>query len=288
MASAWLFPDIRILIRGAGDLASGVAYRLYQAGFPVVMTELPRPLFVRRMVSYGNAIFEGGHFSVAGVRAVYAQDRIEKKAALDAGFISILIDPEGTSLQKIRPHVVVDARLQKRLLDTRLTDAPLVVGLGVGFAVGTDVHAVIETNRGHNLGRVLWAGQAEPNTGTPGQIAGFRAERVLRAPHAGFVKPAHAVRIGTSMKQDDLIATIDTTEIRAPFPGVLRGLIHPTVEVWKGVKIGDLDPRNKVENCFTISDKALAVGGGVVEAIMSSEVMRGYLRRDEAVINAPF
>jgi xanthine dehydrogenase accessory factor len=155
---------------------------------------------------------------------------------------------------------------------TRITDAPLVIALGPGFTAGQDCHAVIETNRGHALGRVIYQGQAEPDTKSPGAIKGYTTGRVLRAPAPGYVTPR--VEIGDVIRQNQLIATVNSHEIRASFDGILRGLVHPSVPVTPGLKIGDLDPRAQIEHCFTISDKSLAIGGGVLEAILASEVMR--------------
>jgi xanthine dehydrogenase accessory factor len=175
--------------------------------------------------------------------------------------------------------------MQKRNINTHLSDAPLVIGMGPGFIAGADCHAVIETSRGHTLGRVIWSGSALPDTGTPGTVAGFGTERVLRAPAEGCVTPKNGVAIGAILQQDDLIATMQDHEIRAPFPGVLRGLIHPSVPVQKSVKIGDLDPRGDAANCYTISDKALALGGGALEAILSAPAVRAAMQR--AMIDAP-
>jgi xanthine dehydrogenase accessory factor len=178
--------------------------------------------------------------------------------------------------------------MQKHNIDTNITDAPLVVGMGPGFVAGADCHAVIETSRGHRLGRVIWDGSALPDTGTPGTVAGFSAERVLRAPIDGCVSPAKGIEIGVKVAQGDLIATMGQHQITAPFPGVLRGLIHPSVPVTKSLKIGDLDPRGDAANCDTISDKALALGGAALEAILSAPALRATLHpSDEAVADAP-
>jgi xanthine dehydrogenase accessory factor len=167
--------------------------------------------------------------------------------------------------------------MQKRNLGTSRYDAPLVIAMGPGFIAGEDCHAIIETHRGHRLGRVIWQGAALDDTGTPGIVAGYGAERVLRAPEDGYVIPA--VEIGEMVEQGDLIATLNEHTIRAPFPGVLRGIIHPSVYVWKDLKIGDLDPRGDIENCYTISDKSLAIGGGVLEAILSSPIIRHMIHQ---------
>jgi xanthine dehydrogenase accessory factor len=282
----WLFPETRVLIRGGGDLGSGVAYRLVKAGFPVLIIERTSPLFVRRTVAFGNAIFENGDFTIEGIRAVLAASLSDAEKILADGHIPVMIDEAGVTLREFAPTVVIDARMQKRNIDTRITDAPLVIGMGPGFVAGEDCHAVIETSRGHTLGRVIWQGSALPDTGTPGTVSGYSAERVLRAPVDGCVTPADGIDIGAELQQGDLIATMGRHAIRAPFPGVLRGLIHSSVCVTKSVKIGDLDPRGDVANCYTISDKALALGGGALEAILSASAVRAAMQ-SRTVIDAP-
>jgi xanthine dehydrogenase accessory factor len=261
-----------VSIKGAGDLASGVALRLWRAGFPVAMTEIERPLAVRRTVAFAQAVFDG-ECRVEEVRARHCQVA-DVGETLAAGLLPVLVDPQAQAVSLLRPPVVVDAIMAKRNTGTRLGAAPLVVALGPGFTVGVDCHAVVETNRGHNLGRVLWQGSAEPDTGSPGELPGVgkQASRVLRAPAAGHVIGRAA--IGERVAADAIVAVVQANdgavaEIVAPFAGVLRGLIHPSVEVWPGLKIGDLDPRADPSYCFTVSDKSLAIGGAVLEAILS-------------------
>ncbi|MBI4771815.1 MAG: EF2563 family selenium-dependent molybdenum hydroxylase system protein [Chloroflexi bacterium] len=260
-----LFPKTFCLIRGGGDLATGVAHRLHQSGFPVVVLELPQPRVVRRMASVAQAVFDG-EFVIGDLRA----RRMELPDALPAALavdIPVLVDPGGETIAALRPSVLVDARLTKAPADSTLDAASLVVGLGPGFVVGQNCHAVVETNRGHDLGRVMWEGAAQPDTGRPESVLGFERERVLRAPAAGSLK-AYA-QIGDPLQTGDLIAMVDGQAITAPFPGVLRGLIHDGLPVAVREKIGDLDPRDQRRFCFTISDKSLAVGGGVVEAVLT-------------------
>jgi len=264
------FQHTLVLIKGAGDLASGVAYRLKQSGFPLLMTELPAPLLVRRAVAFGNAVYIG-ETTVEGITARRVDTLDEAQQLAYTEKIPILVDPQ-TTLLAARPQILIDAIMAKTNTGTTLADASLVIALGPGFTAGEDCHAIIETNRGHNLGRVITQGQAEPNTGTPGMTNGHTADRVLRSPADGNVIPCAS--IGDKIKQGQLIATVDTQEIRAPFDGVLRGLVHSDVNITTGMKIGDLDPRGVVEHCFTISDKSLAIGGGVLEAILSSPVSR--------------
>lgn len=260
-----------ILIRGAGDLGSGVAFRLHRAGFLVVMTELPKPLVVRRPVSFGSAVFEAtGIFHVENITARVVESSSSVWLARRTREIPIIVDTDG-SWRLLKPQVVIDARVAKRNIDTTIGDAVLVIALGPGFTAGYDCHAVIETNRGHRLGRVIWDGTAEPNTGIPGTLGGVDQARVLRAPCDGYVEPIAA--IGDALEPNQPIARVEEVLVESPFKGVLRGLIHESVPVKAKMKIGDVDPRGNREHSFTISDKALAIGGGVLEAILS----RGFL-----------
>ncbi len=268
------FERALIVVRGGGDLASGVIYRLYRAGFPVIVTELETPILVRRTVSYGEAVYSGA-ITVEGITARLAADDDDVRRLLAIGDVPVIVDPNGELISRLRPAVVVDARMVKKNLGTTLADAPLVVALGPGFVAGVDCHAVIETNRGHNLGRVIHQGPTEPDTGTPGKIEGHTHTRVLRAPASGHVR-AHAA-IGDTIEARQMIAEIGEQTIIAPFTGVLRGLIHERVKVEPGMKIGDLDPRAQRDNCYTISDKSLAVGGGVLEAVLAAPQIRPYL-----------
>ena len=272
------FNDILVVVKGGGDLASGAAYRLKRSGFALIMTELPAPLLVRRTVCYGEAVYNG-EVTVEGLVARRVNTCAEAQALASSEIIPVLVNPQASIVAKLEPHVVVDAIMAKSNTGTTIHDAPLVVALGPGFTAGQDCHAVIETNRGHWLGRVIYPGcgpavngQAEPDTRTPGVIENRAADRVLRALAAGHLTP-HA-RIGDRIAAGQLIATVDGQEIRAAFSGVLRGLVHSDVQVTRGMKIGDLDPRGETSHCFTISDKSLAVGGGVQEAILASDLMR--------------
>ena len=260
------FQNTLIIIKGAGDLASGVAYRLKRCGFPLIMTELPEPLFVRRAVSFGEAVYSK-ETSIEGITAQLVGTPDEAAQLAAGNVIPILVDPQATVVDQLKPQVVIDAIIAKKNSGTHHSDAPLVIALGPGFTAGKDCHAVIETNRGHNLGRVFYSGQAEANTGSPGSVQGKTLTRVLRAPAAGHV--TSAAQIGDAIAEGQLIATIDGQPIHAQFDGVLRGIIHPSVHVTPGFKIGDLDPRGNVNHCFTISDKSLAIAGGVLEAILA-------------------
>ncbi|MBI1878574.1 MAG: EF2563 family selenium-dependent molybdenum hydroxylase system protein [Chloroflexi bacterium] len=281
------FKNTLVLIKGAGDLASGVAYRLKRSGFALIMTELPTPLLVRRTVCFGEAVYNG-EVTVEGLVARRVDTFEEVQTTLAASeMIPILVDPQASIVARLKPQVVVDAIMAKVNTGTTIHAAPLVVALGPGFTAGQDCHAVIETNRGHWLGRVIYPGggptgngQAEADTQTPGQVKGHIADRVLRAPAAGHVTP-HAY-IGDWINAGQLIATVNSHEIRAPFAGVLRGLVHPNIPVTPGFKVGDLDPRGEISHCFTISDKSLAVGGGVLEAILASEIIGGTSTQDSS------
>jgi xanthine dehydrogenase accessory factor len=258
--------SLRVLIKGAGEQASGVAYRLARAGLKVAMTEIPHPLCVRRGVSFCEAIV-GGHKEVEGITARCIAGVEDVPDAWKDGVIPLLIDPTASCREIIKPHVIVDAILAKRNLGTHKGDAPLVIGLGPGFTAGEDVDVVIETNRGHDLGRVIYDGQAEPDTGVPGEIAGVGVERVLRAPRAGIFRPLK--EIGETIEAGEMVAWVEDEPVKAAIPGVLRGLLREGIIVQKGLKAGDVDPRGRRENCFTISDKARAIGGGVLEAIIA-------------------
>lgn len=266
-----LFKDHLILLRGGGDLATGVAYRLHHAGFPVIVTELANPLVVRRRVALATAVLEG-EITVETLRGVRVESPEDAWTLAHTGVIPVLVAPDpGTFLNlslvtRNSSLILVDARMAKRNIDTTIGQAPLVIALGPGFIAGTDCHAVIETNRGHRLGRVIWRGAAEPNTGTPGIVAGKGRERVLRAPVAGTV--SWQVTIGNRVRAEEIMGDVAGHAIAAPFDGVVRGLIAPGTIVPVGLKIGDVDPRDDVSAAFTISDKALAIGGGVLEAVL--------------------
>jgi xanthine dehydrogenase accessory factor len=253
----------RALIKGAGDLATGVALRLHRAGFHVVMTELSRPTAVRRAVAFAEAVYEGAT-SVEGIEA-----RMVGPAGIDEilarGAVPVVVTHDATHVRtSFRPSLVVDAIVAKCNLGTRMTDAPAVVALGPGFVAGRDVHAVIETRRGHDLGRVLLEGSATENTGVPGDIGGFTWQRVVRSPAAGVFRSSAA--IGDSVAAGSVLGYVDDIPVKAPLEGVLRGLLHSGLDVTPSFKLGDVDPRGDPSRCFSVSDKARAIGGGVLEA----------------------
>ncbi len=262
--------SLQVVVKGGGDLGTGVAWRLHRCGFRVLVTETSQPTVIRRAVAFASAVYEGA-VTVDGVAARLVEDDAGIAACWAAGEVGVLVDPEATVIRRLRPGAVVDAILAKRNLSTHITDAPVVVALGPGFTAGVDCHAVVETSRGHNLGRVLLEGNAEPNTGSPGSVGGESGRRVLRAPAEGAFRAERA--IGDLVKTGEVVAYADDAPVSSQLDGVVRGLLHDGLLVHAGMKVGDVDPRGVVSHCFTISDKALAVGGGVVEAIL-------YLRRE--------
>jgi len=257
-----LFADHPVVLRGGGDIATGVAWRLSRAGLPVIVCELAAPLTVRRTVALSSAVLDGS-IEVEGLRGVRVDDPTDLVPTALTGAIPVIVSPE---LPPIDPFAVVDARLAKVNIDTTINDATAVIGLGPGFTAGVDCHAIVETMRGHHLGRVIHQGPAATNTGTPGIIGGRGAERVLRAPASG--RAEWRVAIADSVSEGQVLGTVAGQPVVAPFDGIVRGLVTPEADLRAGLKIGDVDPRPDPSACFEISDKALAVGGGVVEAVL--------------------
>lgn len=256
-------PKALAVVKGAGDLATGVACRLQRVGFQVLMTEVAQPTVIRRTVAFAEAVHEG-RCEVEGIEAVLVADAASARAAFDRSSVAVLVDPEARAAVEMRPALLVDAIIAKRNLGTRIGDARAVVALGPGFRAGVDAHAVVETMRGHDLGRVLWHGEALANTGIPGEIGGHGAERVLRSPKAGIFTGVR--EIGDRVEPGDQIGEVDGEPVFTTIGGVLRGILRTGLPVTPGFKVGDVDPRAAREHCFTVSDKALAVAGGVLEA----------------------
>ncbi|MCR4818151.1 MAG: EF2563 family selenium-dependent molybdenum hydroxylase system protein [Fretibacterium sp.] len=256
-----------VCIKGAGDLASGIAARLFRAGIRVVMTETARPTTVRRTVSFSEAI-RLGETLVEDIRARRAGGPEEALTIAGNGAVAVLVCPDGELIPQLAPDVVADAIMAKKNLGTKITDAPIVIGVGPGFTVGEDCRAVVETKRGHTLGRAFYeeGAMALPNTGVPGIVGGFASERVLRAPCDGVILPRH--EIGDIVRAGEVAATVDGTPLLCTIDGMLRGMLAPGTEVTRGMKSGDIDPRGAEADCRRISDKALAVGGGVLEALL--------------------
>lgn len=258
--------NTRVLIRSGGDLASGVAHRLFRSGFKVCLIEAHTPLAVRRMVSFCEAVYDGVK-SVEGVTAACI-DRVEEvESTWDKCQIPLLIDPDNETRHFLKPHVLIDAILAKRNLGTKIIDAPLVIGMGPGFMAGSDVDLIIETNRGHDLGRLIYQGSAAPNTGIPGTIGGVSVERVLRAPCDGIFKLKK--NIGEQVVSGERVGQVADMPIYSRIDGIIRGLLRDNTPVKKGFKAGDVDPRGDRTLCLTISDKARSLGGAVMEAILS-------------------
>ncbi len=253
-----------ILIKGAGDMASGIACRLFHSGFSVVMTDLAAPTVIRRTVSFAQAVFEGS-MTVEGIKGRLAIVNETEKVS-NAGEIPVVVDPDGVAAAVLKPWAVVDAILAKKNLGTDRTQAKIVIGVGPGFTAGEDVDAVIETQRGHYLGRVILSGSAIPNTGIPGEVGGYTHERVIRSPRAGIFKGEK--KIGALVQAGEVLGWVDEAPVLATINGVLRGLLQDGLSVPDDFKIGDIDPRCAVEHCFTVSDKARAIGGGVLEALL--------------------
>ena len=301
--------NLLIICRGAGDLATGIIHRLHRAGHRVIALETDYPAAIRRQVSFCEAVYDGSAAvegvtarlvpaladaetdteTCSGINDTPAAHIVSEKwdssaieAVLEAGEVPLLIDPKGESIELLKPDVVVDAIIAKKNLGTTINMAPLVIGIGPGFTAGQDVHLVIESMRGHNLARIITDGMAQPNTGVPGNIAGFTSERVIHAPAAGYI---HDVRkIGDIVQKGDEIARIypdkesydnalsEYVPVNATITGIIRGLIREGYYFRKGFKIADIDPReSEITNCFTISDKARSIAGSVLEAVSAFE-----------------
>lgn len=260
-----LFEQHLVVVRGGGDLATGVVARLHRAGFPVVVLELAAPLAIRRTVSVARAVSEGSA-TIEDLDAQLVGDLSEAVSLASGGAVPVVVSDSLPAFP--RPiSVLVDARVAKKPLDTSINQAPLVVALGPGFTAGVDCHAVVETMRGHNLGRVIWSGSATADTGVPGSVGGRSAERVIRAPEPGTV--VWEVAIGEAVRASQTIGHVGSAPLRAQIDGVVRGLIDPARPATPGLKVADIDPRGNPAACFQISDKAMSVGGGVLEAILS-------------------
>lgn len=264
-----------VIVRGGGDIASGTIMKLYKCGYSVLVLEISSPSSIRRNVSFSETVYEGSQ-TVEDVTCYLASNIDEAKEFLSMGRLTMLVDPDCSCLNDFEPVALIDAILAKRNLGTNRAMAPITIALGPGFTAGSDVDAVIETMRGHSLGRIIYDGQAIKNTGVPGKIAGFDKERVIHSPAEGRLKNIH--HITDIVKKGEVIATVDgpngTTPIYATIDGLLRGLIRDGYPVTKGFKIADIDPRiDEYNNCFTISDKARCIAGGVLEALM-------YLKRN--------
>lgn len=258
--------DLVIGIKGAGEMASAVAHCLFRANFSqLFMMETAEPLAIRRLVSFSSAV-HSGQITIEGANGVRAKSIADARTAWAENKIPIFVDPHWLMVERLKPNVVIDAILAKRNLGTTIKEAALVVALGPGFIAGQDAHVVVETNRGHDLGRLIFTGSAAQDTGIPGVIGGYSTERVLRAPTVGrFVAEKH---IGDMVQTGECVGMVGDQSVEAGIDGVLRGLIANGSSVTRGLKIGDIDPRGQIENCSSISDKARAIGGAVLTSIM--------------------
>ena len=259
-----------IIVRGGGDLATGTIYKLKKCGFPVLILEVSNPSAIRRNVAFCEAVYQGTQ-TVEGMSCSLAGSLAQAQQFLAEGKLTVLVDPKGEAISALKPLAVVDGILAKKNLGTNRNMAPITVALGPGFTAGEDVDAVIETKRGHNLGRVLWHGAAAPNTGIPGIIGGYGKERVIHCPAKGIVRNIR--HITDMVSRGEVIAVVETENgsvpVTATLDGILRGLIRDGYPVTEGFKMADIDPRaEEYENCFTISDKARCIAGGVLEAIL--------------------
>ena len=260
-----------IIVRGAGDLATGTIHRLKKSGFHLLVLETDHPAAIRRQVALSEAVYSGSA-CVENVEAVRIENTGQLHQAWDEEKVPVLVDPEGESIRLLKPKVVVDAILAKKNLGTNRQMASCTIALGPGFTAGVDVDYVVETMRGHNLGRIYESGTAIPNTGVPGIIGGYAAERVIHSPATGMLRNVH--HIGDTVKAGEALAYIETEEgkqvpVPATITGLLRGIIRNEFPVTTGLKIADIDPRkSEYANCFTISDKARSIGGSVLEAIL--------------------
>ncbi|WP_326512507.1 selenium-dependent molybdenum cofactor biosynthesis protein YqeB [Clostridium intestinale] len=255
-----------VIVRGGGDIASGVIQKLYRCGFKVLVLEIENPTCIRREVSFSEALFED-EIEVEGIKSVRVKNLEEIEDAWKNNKVPVIVDPKGSYINLLKPKAVVDGILAKKNLGTYINMAPITIALGPGFEAGKDVDVVIETNRGHNLGRLIFNGEAQADTGAPGNIGGYTKERVIYSPCDGVINNVRV--IGDIVKKEEPLAYVGDYIVRATIDGVLRGIIRNNSKVYKGLKIADIDPRlEERKNCFTISDKARTIGGGVLEALI--------------------
>jgi xanthine dehydrogenase accessory factor len=259
--------ELIVLIRGGGEMATGIAHRLHRCHMRVLITEMAMPTSVRRNVAFAEAVYEGVQI-VEGVKAVRVGSCDEAYVAWKQNQIPVFVDPEASVGEILSPVVIVDAIMAKKDGVVRLTDAPVVIGVGPGFTAGVNVHAVVESNRGHHLGRVIWDGTAESDTGIPAPVDGYTASRVLRVPQSGIFNALRA--IGDVIVAGEPVARVNGKLIKAEISGQIRGLLRNGIQVEQGIKAGDIDPRGERGYCDLISDKSRAIAGGVLEAVLHS------------------
>ncbi|MBU3105395.1 selenium-dependent molybdenum cofactor biosynthesis protein YqeB [Clostridium gasigenes] len=262
-----------IVVRGGGDIATGTIQKLYRSGFKVLVLEIDKPTAIRRNVAFSDAVYNG-NTTVEGIKAYLAKNEYEINKNWDNKIIPIAVDSSGELINKIKPNIVIDAILAKKNMGTCKKMAPITIALGPGFNAGKDVDIVIETMRGHNLGKLIFEGSAIENTGVPGEIGGYSKERVIYSNNDGVIK--NISNIGDIVEKGQVIALIGEENVLATISGILRGIIKDGTDVYKGLKIGDIDPRLKeLENYNTISDKARSIGGGVLEAVLIMKNIKG-------------
>ena len=267
--------DDIIVVRGGGDIASGAIQKLYRSGFKVLVLETETPSAIRRKVAFCEAVYEK-EIEIEGIKARLVANDEEIQDCWDSDIVPVMIDSRGKVIERLKPLAVVDGILAKQNFGTKRSMAPITVALGPGFSAPEDVDIVIETMRGHNLGRIIEEGRASENTGVPGIIAGFGIERVIYSDYSGVI--TNIEKIGNVVEKGDVIAVVGDNEIYASISGVLRGIIRDGYKVKKGLKIADIDPRiSEKDNCFTISDKARNIGGAVLESIL-------YLKKKKGIV----
>lgn len=267
--------DDIIVVRGGGDIASGAIQKLYRSGFKVLVLEIETPSAIRRKVAFCEAVYEK-EIEIEGIKARLVANDEEIQDCWDSDVLPVMIDSRGKVIERLKPLAVVDGILAKQNFGTKRSMAPITIALGPGFSAPEDVDIVIETMRGHNLGRIIEEGRASENTGVPGIIAGFGIERVIYSDYSGVI--TNIEKIGNVVEKGDVIAVVGDNEIYASISGVLRGIIRDGYKVKKGLKIADIDPRiSEKDNCFTISDKARNIGGAVLESIL-------YLKKKKGIV----
>lgn len=261
--------DIAI-VRSGGDIASGVIQKLHRSGFRVLILETENPTSIRRTVCFSEAVFNG-KMEIEGITSVLVKNEEEIIKSWEKDLVPLIVDPNGNYIDILKPFAVIDSILAKKNLGMKKNLAPITIGIGPGFEANIDVHIVVESNRGHNLGKLIFEGSAEKNTGMPGNVAGFTFERVLYSPCDGILTSNH--EIGEVVKKGDIVAVVNGENIYSKIDGLIRGLIRNGTYVTEGFKVGDIDPRvEQAKNCYTISDKACSIGGAVLEALMMGKL----------------
>lgn len=255
----------KVLIKGAGDIASGIACRLFECGFQIIMTEIPEPTAIRRTVSFCEAVYDKS-VMLEGICAVLCNDSDECLTALKNGNICVIIDEHASIISDWKPDIIIDSILAKRNLGLKIDDAPVTIGVGPGFCAKADCDCVIESQRGHELGRCIYSGSAAPNTGIPGEVGGYSSERVIKSPSDGIYR--EICHIGDYVNKDNIIAYADDVPVRATIDGILRGQLRGGLRVHAGMKVADIDPRAERSHCFSVSDKARSIAGAALEAIL--------------------